>query len=177
MALPRITILNALLAHLRAHVDTLPVDQQFKVRHWRFRNPTTKEMPCVSLRYVSVDASGVTRATDGEQPSTSEEVFELNLDLIADSPVPAELDEEADDLGDDPTGLEACSTMIGVCLDALFTPGEPVETLGGTVRDIRYDGSAENDDDSRPDNVRLAERLAFEYATRAEAPQHHLIGA
>jgi hypothetical protein len=176
MALPRETILGKLLAHMRAHVATLPEGERFKVRHWRFRNPTKQEMPCVSLRYIADDAQGVTRASDDAQPSTAEEVYDLGVNLIADSALPPEVDEEEDDLGDDPTGLGEASRMIEICLDSLFVPGEQNETLDGTVRSISYDGSAEDDDESKPDNVRLAERLSFEYATRAEAPHILLLG-
>jgi len=150
------------------------------VRHMRFRNPSTKEMPCVSLRFVGDDAPGITRATDGEGPSTAEEVLELGVELVADSPIPPEVDEEGDDSeedeGQDPTGLATCSNMLEVLLESLFTPGEPAATLGGLVWDIRYDGSADDDDVSKPDNVRLAERITLQYRVRAEAPTHLLIG-
>lgn len=183
MALPRLRILAALRAHFRAAVaaavvaGTIP--KKFKVRHWRFRSPGTNEWPCVSLRYAGDDPQGTTRPVDGDELSTSEEVWELSVDLVADAALPAEKDEEeGDDEGpdDDPTGLRVPSDMLELLLNSLFTPGEHAVTLGGMAYDIRYDGSAEDDGDSKPDNVRLSERIVIEYRVRKEAPTHLLLG-
>jgi hypothetical protein len=183
MTLPRIRLLSALRAHFRAAVAAAVVagdiPKAFKVRHWRFRNPSTKEWPCVSLRYAGDDPQGTTRPTDGDRLSTSEEVFELGITLQADAALPAEKDEEnGDDEGpdDDPTGLRVPSEMLELLLNSLFTPGEQPVTLGGMAYDIRYDGSADDDDDSKPDNVRLSERIVIEYRVRKEAPTHLLLG-
>lgn len=177
MTLPRIVILEALLAHFRDVVDALPAEQQFKVRHWRHRNPSTNEMPCVSLRFEGDDPQGTVRATDGEQPSIAEEVFELTVDLVADAPLPAENDDTPlDDGGEDPTGLGVPAAMLEILLNSLWTPGELATTLGGVAFDIRYDGSGDDGGDSKPDNARLADRITIEYRVRAEAPTHLLMG-
>lgn len=181
MALPRIIILPKLLAHFRAAVQALPEEERFIVRHSRFRRkPTAAEVKrgVVSIEYVGDDAQGVSRATDGDELSQSEEVYDLNINLVAECELPPEKDEAEDgsDLGDDETGLAEASRMIEILLGTLFTPGEQPETLDGTVRNIRYDGSAPEDEESSTDNVRLAERIALEYATRTEAPTHLLLG-
>jgi hypothetical protein len=180
--LPRLLLLEALKAHFRANVPASeddPLKPAFKVRHMRFRNPTKKEMPCVSLRFVGDDAPGQVRGTDGEGLSMAEEVFELGVELVADAEIPPERDEEdggdVDD-GEDPTGLATCSDMIEILMNSLFTEGEEAVTLGGLAWDIRYDGSADDDDVSKPDNVRLAERITLVYRVRAEAPTQILIG-
>lgn len=181
MTLPRIIILSKLLAHFRAAVDALPEEERFIVRHSRFRRkPTGAEIKkgVVSIEYVGDDAQGVSRATDGDELSTSEEVFDLNINLVAECELPAEKDEAEDgsDLGDDETGLGEASRMLEILFDSIYTPGEQPVTLDGTVRGFRYDGSAPEDEESTSDNVRLAERMALEYATRTEAPTHLLIG-
>lgn len=183
MPLPRLVILPALRAHFRAAVAAAVVagiiDEPFKVRHWRFRDPSKNEWPCVSLRYRGEDPQGTTRPTDGDDLSTSEEVFELMIDLVADAELPPEKDEEEGDdegPGDDPTGMRVPSGMLEILLNSIFTPGQLPVTLGGLAYDIRYDGTADDEDESKPDNVRLSERLVIEYRVRKEAPTHLLLG-
>jgi hypothetical protein len=183
MTLPRLVILSALRDHFRAAVAeavvAAAIPKRFKVRHWRFRDPTKAEWPCVSLRYRGEDPQGTTRPTDGDGLSASEEVFELMIDLVADADLPAEKDEaDGDDEGpdDDPTGMRVPSEMLEILFASIYTPGMAPVTLGGLAYDIRYDGTAEDDDDSKPDNVRLSERLVIEYRVRKEAPTHLLLG-
>lgn len=183
MPLPRQVILPALRAHFRAAVAAAVVAgviaEPFKVRHWRFRDPGKAEWPCVSIRYRGEDPQGTTRPNDGDDLSTSEEVFELMVDLVADAEIPPERDEEDGDdqrLEDDETGMRVPSEMLEILFHSIFTPGELPVTLGGLAYDIRYDGTADDDDESKPDNVRLSERLVIEYRVRKEAPTHLLLG-
>lgn len=180
--LPRDQILRALKLELEAVV---PIDAtldsakpQWKVRHERFRPTTTEEWPCVAIRYIADDVSGVTNASDA-QPSLAEQTMELSIALIVDTEIPAESDRETagdPDEGDDPTGLGTASEIVEACLGALFTEGEEVNTLGGLIWDARYDGSGDNDDLVTSDNVRLSERLTLVYRVRAEAPHVLLTG-
>ena len=181
--LPRIQILNALKQTLESQVPEDPANPgtpQWKVRHHRFRETTVEEMPCVAIRYIADDAPGVTRgADDPSQLSLAEEVFELRVDFVVDTMIQAEHDREtAGDAteGDDPTGLEFASEIAEACLAALWTAGEPVNTMGGLIWDARYDGTGDNDDVATPDNVRLAESVTLVYRVRADAPYELLIG-
>jgi hypothetical protein len=176
--LPRDQILRALKLQLKAVVPVVDGAPAWKVRHERFRQTTIEEMPCLAIRYLADDASGVANASD-ESPSIAEEAMHLRVDFIVDTPIPPESDRETAgdaDEGEDPTGLGDASKIIETSLDALFPEGGPVNTLGGLVWDIRYDGSGDNDDLVTSDNVRLAERLTFVYRVRAEAPHRLLIG-
>lgn len=176
--LPRDQILRAFKLELEAVVPLEAGKPKWKVRHERFRPTTAEEMPCVAIRYLSDDVSGVTNASDA-QPSTAETSMELGLALIVDTEIPPESDRETagdPDEGDDPTGLGTASEIVEACLGALFTEGEEVNTLGGLIWDARYDGSGDNDDLVTSDNVRLSERLTLVYRVRAEAPQVLLTG-
>lgn len=174
--LPREQILAALLVDLKTAAAAAATP--FKVRHERFRSSTAEEWPCVSIRYLGDDAPGVATGSD-TAPSLAEEAMELRLELIVDTPLPAESDQETaedPDDGDDPTGFGVASAIVETCLGAIFTEGQPINTLGGLIWDARYDGSGDNDDLATPDNVRLAERLTLVYRVRAEAPHVLLIG-
>jgi hypothetical protein len=173
--LPRIQLLIALEAHLQAAVAQLPADERFKVRHHRHRDSDEGEWPCVAVRYVSDDTTGVTTGTDDPGPSMSETVMELSVDLVCDTALPAEVDagEAAPDL--DPTGLATLCNPIEVCLKSLFTEGLEPDSLGGTTWDIRYEGSG-NDEASTPDTGRMVERLVLVYRVRADDPTYLLTG-
>lgn len=178
--LPRDTILQALKSALQAAVPMVgdPARPKWKVRHWRNRETTFEEMPCVAIRYVADDAPGVTTASDTIL-SVAEAIFELGVELVVDTEIAPESDRDTagdPDEGLEPTGLESASEIIKQCLDVLFTPGEEPNALGGTVWDVRYDGSGDNDDVGTPDNLRLVERLTLVYRVRAEAPHVLLIG-
>jgi hypothetical protein len=176
--LPRDQILRALLLALQAVVPTDAGVPRWKVRHERFRSSTAEEMPCLAIRYVADDASGVATGSDSA-PSLAEEVMELRTEFVVDTPIDPESDRETagdPDEGGDPTGLGAASQIIETSLDALCPEGGPVNTLGGLVWDIRYDGSGANDELATSDNVRLAEAVTFVYRVRAEAPHRLLIG-
>lgn len=176
--LPRDQILRALKLHLQAVVPNVAGSPKWKVRHHRHRATTYEEMPCLAIRYVADDATGVTNASDSA-PSTAEDVMELKVDLIVDTEIPPESDREtAGDAneGEDPTGLGVPSEIIATSFDSIWKEGEPVQTLGGLVWDIRYDGSGEDDELATSDNVRLSERLTLVYRVRAEAPHQLLIG-
>lgn len=178
MALPRILILNALKNTLQASVPVVDGKPKWKVRHYRNRETTFEEMPCIAIRYAGDDAPGVTTAGEGSL-SMMEDAMELAVDLVVDTMVAAESDREtAGDTtdGTDPTGLEEASEIVEKSLDTIFKPGEEINTLGGLIWDARYDGSGDNDDVGTPDNVRLAERLTLVYRVRHEAPYKLLIG-
>lgn len=184
MTLPRILILNALKRHLRAAV---PVDEtftppkpMFKVRHERFRETTFEEMPCVAIRYLGDDAQDVTRGTDDPSHlSIAESVMTVRVELVVDTRILPESDRDtagdAND-GDDDTGMELASSIVEICLGALFKAGEEINSMGGVIWDATYDGSGDDQDLSTPDNVRLAERLTLVYRARAEAPHELLTG-
>lgn len=161
----RTRILEAFKAHLEA---ATPPDRPFTIRHWRFRDPTEEELPCISIRYVSRDFPGVSTAADpaAAQLSVSEELLEIGVDLICDTPLPTEGSDA------DPTGLETPGLMLQACMDTLFEPGEQPVTLGGLLHDIRWDADSPGDDAevSSPDVARLAERLTLVYRARTEYP-------
>lgn len=178
MTLPRITILQAVKGTAESVVPNVAGSPKWKVRHFRNRETTIEEMPCLAIRYVADDAPGVVTGSDA-QPSLGEAVYELGVEFVVDAALTAESDRDTagdPDEGAEPTGLELASEIIEKTLDAFFPEGEEVNTMGGIVWDIRYDGSGDNDDVGTPDNVRLVERLTFVYRTRAEAPHKLLIG-
>lgn len=180
MTLPRILILKALKQTLQSQVPLVGGVPLYKVRHHRNRETTLEEMPCVAIRYIADDVPGVTRGLDEPGAlSLAESAMQLNVELIVDAPLAAESDRETagdPDDGEDDTGLEFASEIVEKCLNALFTKGEEVNTMGGVIWDVIYDGSGDNEDVGTPDNVRLAERLTLVYRVRAEAPQELLIG-
>lgn len=178
MPLPRDLILPAFKEALELEVPEVDGKPKWKVRHERFRPTAVEEMPCVAIRYLGDDATGVSRPAD-EAPSTAEEVFELRVELVIDAPLPPESDVQTagdPDEGVDPTGLSTVSAIVETTLATMFTEGEPVNTLGGLIWDARYDGTGDEGENATSNNVRLSERLTLVYRVRAEAPHVLLIG-
>jgi hypothetical protein len=177
--LPRDRILHAFKMALQSQVpvngDGTP---KWKIRHWRNRETTHEEMPCLAIRFVGDDVAGAFSASDSS-PSIAEQVMDLNLELVIDTEIPPESDRDtADDPDDglDETGFRTASPIIETALETLFVEGEEVNNLGGLIWDARYDGSGDNDDIALPDRIRLAERVTLVYRVRAEAPHVLLTG-
>ena len=146
-----------------------------KVRHHRHRESTSAEWPCVSPRFISNDVSQLGQETT--PIGTPELIMELAVNLVIDTELPAESDDDAV-AGDDPTGYGVAAGILETVLDALFPEGEtePV-TLGGVCWDIRYDGSAADEADASPDFARMEERFVLFYRVRADRPTELLMGS
>jgi hypothetical protein len=172
MSMPYLTVLSALFAEVDAALAGKTIDgQAITVRHHRFRNTSSREMPCVAPRMISADPS----ATFGQaetQGGLPEQMMELAVNLVVD----LEIDPEDDDpksLAGDPTGYGRHAQVLAWILDRLLPDlegGAEPNTLGGTVWDIRYDGTAPEDAEMSPDVGRMEERLTLFYRVRADHP-------
>ena len=175
MPLPRVALMLALKSHLAAAVAALPPGDSFLVRHHRHRESTAEEWPCLAIKFVSDDTTGITTGTDDDGLSMAETVMDLSVDLIADVDLEPERDAgEPADPDEDPTGLAGPSRLIKVCLDSLLVAGEPADKLGGLAWDIRHEGTG-NDEESSPDAARMVERIVLVYRVRADAPTELLL--
>jgi len=173
MRMPFIDVLRALKTELAQALDGRTVGgKAVTVRHFRHRESTIEEWPCIAIRYVSNDASSYGRQETND--GLPEQVMELAVDLVIDLELPAEATDENDD-DIDPTGFECAGNMLAWALDALL-PGEESNTLGGTTWEIRYDGTAPDEGVQSPDLARLEERIVLLYRVRADQPTILLMG-
>lgn len=172
MSMPYLTVLMALTAGVAEALDGKMIDgKAVTVRDHRFRETRTGERPCAAVRMISADPS----ATFGQQETQGglpEQMMELAVNLVVD----LDIDPEEDDplsLAGDPTGLAGHAQVLAWVLDWLLPDleaGAEPNTLGGTVWDIRYDGTAPEDAEMSPDVGRMEERLTLFYRVRADRP-------
>jgi len=172
--MPHITVLIALkdaIATALARKAFGPnKDVKPKVRHYRHRNSAKGEWPCLAIRYVSHDPSS-TVGRDEDDYGNPEVMMELAVNLTYDFKLPPEFDKFDDGVDPDPTGFGTPAEIIAEVLDLLL-PGtdQGVNTLGGTIWDIRSDGAAPETDELSSDQGRVEERLVLLYRVRGDRP-------
>lgn len=123
----------------------------FKYRHERHRRTTRSERPGVAFRLVNI-------AVDGDAGQDQSEIaWKAEIDIVIDLELPSEDVEN----GGDETGWDMLSAT-GNAVANLFLPNEsPLRLL---VDDI-LPGDVDPDEDSKPDDARLAQSLVVLYRT------------
>lgn len=150
--------------------------EPFHVRHMRFKETNSSLWPCLAIERLRVLTENNIQAGSEGEYSEAEEIYLLETRFHFDTALPT------DDSEDDPTGFGVASRMFRTCLESLF-PESPaagtIETLGGRIIDIRYDGTDETPDYenvSTSDYVRLVETMVFVYRVRSDRPHILLKG-
>lgn len=133
---------------------TFGLAQPFFIRHSRHRISKVTERPGISFRLVDIRLD-----ENNQQIHTQAEVcWAMTVDIIIDMELPAEID---DGTGNDPTGWNQLAAT-GNCVANLFL--DPASTLLTMVDDTLV-GDIDPDEDSTPDNGRLAQSIIVLYRT------------
>lgn len=132
------------------------------VRHERNRRASIGERPAMSLRLVKIELD-----PDRQVIHTSSEVcWQMTVDIVIDFELPS----EGQDVDGDDTGWNNV-TVAGNAFAALFiAEASPIRAL---VDDVIY-GDIDPDEDSTPDNGRLAQSVIVLYRTLWNDPNHLL---
>jgi len=131
--------------------EQFEMEQPFKFRHERHRRTTRGERPGVAFRLVNITVDG--DAGQGQ----SEIAWRAEIDIVVDLELPS----ENVDNGGDETGWDMLSAT-GNEVANLFLPNE--SELRRLVDDI-LPGDVDPDEDSKPDDARLAQSLVVLYRT------------
>lgn len=136
--------------------------EPFQVRHHRNRATQKTERPCVSLRLVSIEID-----PDRQQVHTQAEVcWAMTVDIVVD----IELAPEADSAGADPTGWNQLAGAAAYVANLFLDPGSDLLTLV----DDTLPGDIDPDEDSTPDDGRLAQSIVVLYRTLRSDLNHLL---
>lgn len=144
-----------------AHLGkTLGLDKEFTVRHRRHRDAIYTERPALSIALVAVDVNEEEQAYH----TPNENCWRAEIDLIVDMDLPAEDEDARDTSGaQDLTGWDHLTTAARMFANLyLDTDGE----MFTVVDDVRP-GKIDPDEDSKPDQGRLAMSVIVLYRTSA----------
>lgn len=134
----------------------------FKIRHTRNRVSMKTERPCIAFRMVNVQLD-----PDRQQVHSQAEVcWEMTVDVIVDM----ELALEPDGGGDDPTGWNQLAATAHAVVNLFLDPASDLLTLV----DDTLPGDVDPDEDSTPDNGRLAQSIVVLYRTLRSDLNHLL---
>lgn len=163
-----------ILENAKAIVQGLPLAATFGlpgdvfVRHFRHREARKSERPGVALRYVGTEMDN-----ERQQFHTSSEVCRaLNFDIVVD----IELLPESTDLstpsgdGNDATGWDRLLGVGHFVAGKLVAMNSPMRLI---VDDLLY-RDVDPDEDTQPDNGRLAAGVIVLYRTLFDDPMHLL---
>lgn len=126
--------------------------EPFKVRHFRHRNAMKTERPGIAFRLVE-DALD----EENQQIHTQDEVcWRMKIDIVVDLELVPDVDG-----GADPTGWNQLAATAGAVAN-LFLAGE--SNLQGLVDDV-LPGDVDPDEDTTPDDGRLARSVVVLYRT------------
>jgi len=142
--------------------ERVGLEEPFKIRHLRNRKATKGEVPAMSLRLVTIELD-----PDRQAIHTSSEVcWKATVDMVLDIDLPPE--EESDE--SDPTGWNiltvSANEFAGLYLDEF-------SDIRKLVDDV-MPGDVDPDEDSTPDNGRLAQSVVVLYRTLWNDPNHLL---
>lgn len=127
----------------------------FKIRHTRHRLPQKTEKPAISFRLVDISLDEAR-----QQIHTQDEVcWAMTVDIIVDLVLAVEAEDA--NAGDDPTGWNALLATARTTANLFFAPGND---LLGLVDDT-LPGDVDPDEDSTPDDGRLAQSIVVLYRT------------
>lgn len=136
--------------------------EPIRVRHVRHRNTMKTERPCISLRLVSIEID-----PERQQIHTQAETcWAMTVDIIVDM----ELSAEADSAGDDPTGWNQLAGTAAYVASLFLHPASNLLTLV----DDTLPGDIDPDEDSTPDDGRLAQSIVVLYRTLRSDLNHLL---
>lgn len=134
----------------------------FKIRHTRHRNSQKTERPGVAFRLVNIELD-----PDRQQVHTQDEVcWAMTVDIVID----LELPPEADTAGDDPTGWNRLAGTAAAFANLFLEPASDLLTLV----DDTLPGDIDPDEDSTPDDGRLAQSVIVLYRTLRSDLNHLL---
>lgn len=141
----------------------------FTIRHYRHRKAQKSERPGMALRY---DGSSVDEGRGAFHSGGSEVCWQMPVSIVLDLPLLAEKTDHTLVAGDanDATGWDRL-TAIGRYVAGLYVKMDsPLRLL---VDDILY-GDVDPDDDSQPDDGRLAASVVVLYRTLEQDPLYLL---
>lgn len=131
-------------------------------RHERNRRATIGERPAMSLRLVKIELD-----PDRQVVHTSSEVcWQMTVDIVIDM----ELPKEGEDVDGDDTGWNNVTVAANAYAALFIAEGSSIR---GLVDDVIY-GDIDPDEDSTPDNGRLAQSVIVLYRTLWNDPNHLL---
>ncbi len=139
---------------------TLGLEKEFTVRHFRGRKADYTERPSLGIRWMLSD-----RDEEEQSAHTHSEIcWRMEVDLVVDMNLPAE-DEDADDPSAraDLTGWDHLTAAAAMFANLFLDPDGP---FIGFVDDC-IPGRLDPDEDSKPDQGRLAIALIVLYRTSA----------
>lgn len=157
-------ILKGLLAiTLAADVhEIVGFETPFKVRHQRHRYAQRQDRPCISFRLVNL-------ARDEERQTyhTSSEVcWAAEIDIIVD----LELPPESATIDADATGWNNLAVTANEVMKLFVEDASPIKTI---VDDV-LTGDTDPDEETKPDEGRLAQGIIVLYRTLFSDPNHLL---
>lgn len=127
--------------------------EPIKIRHVRHRATQKTERPAIAFRLVNIELDEAR-----QQVHTQDEVcWAMTVDIIVD----LELAPEADSGGDDPTGWNQLAALANLTSN-IFLQASGALSIG--VDDI-LPGDTDPDEDSTPDEGRLAQGIIVLYRT------------
>jgi hypothetical protein len=136
--------------------------EPFKVRHTRNRVSMKTERPCIALRLASIELD-----PNNQQIHTQAEVcWAMTVDIVVDM----ELEPEKDGVSDDPTGWNQLSATANEVANLFLDPASDLLTLV----DDTLPGDVDPDEDSTPDEGRLAQSIVVLYRTLRSDLNHLL---
>ena len=146
---------------------TFGLDKAVTVRHERHRRTNKEEVPGVAIRYLETEIDN----ESGSMHTSSEQCWVLSLELVVDLGLLPEKSIGAAS-GDfiDATGWDRLLGMAHYCAGALVAMDSPLRTL---IDDVEH-GDVAPDEDSQPDQGRLARRVNVLYRTLYDDPLHLL---
>jgi hypothetical protein len=157
---PEGILLNTAVAYVRTFAAQIQADFEFAtlptVRHRRNRHALASERPNIALRLVDIE-----RDPERQQIHSQEEVcWRATIDVIVDVALPSEESE------DDPSGWEILTSLVRFITGKLCDPNGVMLTVADDV----WHGDIDPDEDSRPDDGRLAGSIYVLYRTNWTDP-------
>jgi hypothetical protein len=127
--------------------------EAFNYRHWRNRNTTKAERPCCAFRIVNIELDD-----SNQQVHTQSEIcWKMTVDVVLDFALAPELDVG----GDDPTGWNMLAGTANAISNLYLSPTSDLLSI---VDDV-LPGDTDPDEDSTPDDGRLAQSIVVLYRT------------
>jgi len=138
-------------------------DNPLTVRHYRHRNTGKTERPGLALRYVQSEIDN----ERGPMHTSSEQCWALNVDIVIDLPLLAERDHNVPAGEDnDATGWDRLLGVGHYMAGRYCRMDSPLRQI---VDDVLY-GDVDPDEDSQPDEGRLASSVIVLYRTLFDDP-------
>ncbi len=142
--------------------ELVGLETPFNIRHMRNRKATKGEVPAMSLRLVTIEIDPDRMAIH----TSSEICWKATVDLVLDVDLPAEADSDESD----PTGWNILTVSANEFAALYLREDSEIRAL---VDDV-MPGDVDPDEDSRPDNGRLAHSVVVLYRTLWNDPNHLL---